>query len=42
MFFNIYMLAMVMTSTVLAFEVSDKITSATNVKFELMAEIKKL
>jgi len=37
-----YMLVMVMTTTVLAFEISDKITHATNVKFELLAEISRL
>jgi len=34
--------SMVMTSTVLAFEVSDRITHATNVKFEMIAEINRL
>jgi hypothetical protein len=37
-----FVLVMVMTSTVLAFEISDQITHATNVKFELLAEISKL
>lgn len=42
MFTFIYLIVMVMTSTVLAFDVSDRITTATNVQFELIAEINRL